>query len=309
MGALVDALVARPRGTRCRRSCRDRGRRPRAPTGTSGGGCALEATAPRSGRRRRGARRCPPRRRPTSSARTRAAGGHAAGRDPLRVRGAGQPRRADARPSTASSTAAASSCRGSRAAPSPPARGRRRSGPTSPATARSGSRASVGRDGDDAALALARRRAPRRGARRPRATLMALRGRPDRGAGEPLDRSFPQYRPGHLDRVDAIDAELAAATPALVGRRRRPARPRRARLHPPGRRRRPPRPRRPRRLTPNPPQLGCERPRPCRSSHPSSAGDGRSDADRRRPSGRARGGSSRRTRGRGVRRRGRPSGR
>jgi oxygen-dependent protoporphyrinogen oxidase len=29
-------------------------------------------------------------------------------------------------------------------------------------------------------------------------------------------RSFPQYRPGHLDRVAAIDAELAAATPTLV---------------------------------------------------------------------------------------------
>ena len=199
------------------------------------------------------------------------------------------------------------------------------------------------------ALAPRRRRARRRRPRRPRATLMALRGPPVEARVTRWPRSFPQYRPGHLDRVAAIEADLAAATPDARGGRRRPARPRRPRLHPPGRRRHPPRPRRPRRLTPQPPQLGCERPRSCRSSHPSSRcqppqlvvlrGDFRQSAPQgrleaspirnmwcsvavfacqdhklRRLDGRrrvrsGRGGSSRRTRGRGAGRRGRPSGR
>ena len=76
-------------------------------------------------------------------------------------------------------------------------------------------RASVGRDGDEAALAL------------PDDELVAavLADLADRWGctAAPVDarvtrwhRSFPQYRPGHLDRVAAIDAELAAAAPALV---------------------------------------------------------------------------------------------
>ena len=131
-------------------------------------------------------------------------------------------------------------------------------------------RASVGRDGDEAALALADDELV--------AAVLADLARHDGAARPPVEvrvsrwhRSFPQYRPGHLDRVDAIEAELAAATPHARGRRRRPARPRRARLHPPGRRRRPPRPRRPRRLTRQPVATrGANGQRSASPSHPSS---------------------------------------
>jgi oxygen-dependent protoporphyrinogen oxidase len=76
-------------------------------------------------------------------------------------------------------------------------------------------RASVGRDGDDAALAqpddvlLAAVLADL-------ADLMDLRGRPTDTRVTRWARSLPQYRPGHLERVDAIDADVAAIAPALV---------------------------------------------------------------------------------------------
>lgn len=76
-------------------------------------------------------------------------------------------------------------------------------------------RASVGRDGDASALAqpddalLAAVLADL-------ADLMDLRGRPTDTRVTRWDRSLPQYRPGHLDRVDAIDTELATVVPALV---------------------------------------------------------------------------------------------
>ena len=63
-------------------------------------------------------------------------------------------------------------------------------------------RASVGRDGDDAALVAARRRAGRRRARRPRRHHGAARPA-DEVRVTRWDARFPQYRPGHLDRVDA----------------------------------------------------------------------------------------------------------
>ena len=76
-------------------------------------------------------------------------------------------------------------------------------------------RASVGRDGDDAALGLDD------GALADRVIddlreLMALRGAPREVRVSRWVGSFPQYRPGHLERVDAIDADLATTTPGLV---------------------------------------------------------------------------------------------
>ncbi|MEO6318226.1 MAG: protoporphyrinogen oxidase [Acidimicrobiales bacterium] len=76
-------------------------------------------------------------------------------------------------------------------------------------------RASVGRDGAGAALDL------------PDDALvgavladlsdtMALHGRPTETRVSRWAASFPQYRPGHLDRVEIIDAELVDATPGLA---------------------------------------------------------------------------------------------
>ena len=45
---------------------------------------------------------------------------------------------------------------------------------------------------------------------------MALRGEPTEVRVSRWIGSFPQYRPGHLDRVDAIDADLGAAAPGLA---------------------------------------------------------------------------------------------
>jgi oxygen-dependent protoporphyrinogen oxidase len=76
-------------------------------------------------------------------------------------------------------------------------------------------RASVGRDGATEALALPD----------PAlvdlvladlADLMALRGAPTATRLTRWDRSLPQYRPGHLARVAAIEEDLTAATPSLV---------------------------------------------------------------------------------------------
>jgi len=75
-------------------------------------------------------------------------------------------------------------------------------------------RASVGRDGDDRALRLdddALLAAVLADLR----DTMALRGEPREVRIGRLPGSFPQYRPGHLQRVDAIDADLAADAPGL----------------------------------------------------------------------------------------------
>ena len=45
---------------------------------------------------------------------------------------------------------------------------------------------------------------------------MALRGRPREVRVSEWPESLPQYRPGHLERVDALDAELAATAPTLA---------------------------------------------------------------------------------------------
>jgi oxygen-dependent protoporphyrinogen oxidase len=76
-------------------------------------------------------------------------------------------------------------------------------------------RASVGRDGDAAALALPDP-ALVDAVLADLADLMALRGTPTAVRVTRWDRSFPQYRPGHLERVAGIDAELAKTAPSLV---------------------------------------------------------------------------------------------
>lgn len=76
-------------------------------------------------------------------------------------------------------------------------------------------RASVGRDGDDTALALddealAARVIDDLGA------LMALRGAPSVVRVSRWVASFPQYRPGHLERLDALETGLATEAPGVV---------------------------------------------------------------------------------------------
>jgi protoporphyrinogen/coproporphyrinogen III oxidase len=76
-------------------------------------------------------------------------------------------------------------------------------------------RASVGRDGDERAVALGDDSLV--GAvLADLADTMALRGEPAEVRVTRWPGSFPQYRPGHLDRVAAIDADLAARTPTVV---------------------------------------------------------------------------------------------
>lgn len=76
-------------------------------------------------------------------------------------------------------------------------------------------RASVGRDGDDRALALGDE--PLVAAvLADLADTMLLRGGVDEVRVARWPGSFPQYRPGHLDRVAAIDADLASAAPTVV---------------------------------------------------------------------------------------------
>ena len=76
-------------------------------------------------------------------------------------------------------------------------------------------RASVGRDGDEAALALDDDALVDRVLVDLRAT-MALCGTPAEVRVSRWSGSFPQYRPGHLDRVDAIEADLGAVSPGIV---------------------------------------------------------------------------------------------
>ncbi len=76
-------------------------------------------------------------------------------------------------------------------------------------------RASAGRFGDERALAmdddtlLAAILADL-------GTTMDLRGEPDEVRITRWHRSFPQYTPGHLERVDAIEAALGAAAPGIA---------------------------------------------------------------------------------------------
>ncbi|MFP5255489.1 MAG: protoporphyrinogen oxidase [Acidimicrobiia bacterium] len=76
-------------------------------------------------------------------------------------------------------------------------------------------RASVGRDGDDHALRLGDDELVARVLEDLRET-MGLHGIPREVRVSRLPGSFPQYRPGHLDRVEAIDADLAASAPGVV---------------------------------------------------------------------------------------------
>jgi oxygen-dependent protoporphyrinogen oxidase len=76
-------------------------------------------------------------------------------------------------------------------------------------------RASVGRDGDDRALALGDD-ALVEAVLADLADTMALRTAPLEVRVTRWPGSFPQYRPGHLERVDAIEADLAAHTPTVV---------------------------------------------------------------------------------------------
>lgn len=76
-------------------------------------------------------------------------------------------------------------------------------------------RASVGRDGDDRALALGDD-ALTAAVLADLADTMALRGTPLDVRVSRWPTSLPQYRPGHLERVDAIEADLATSTPTIV---------------------------------------------------------------------------------------------
>lgn len=76
-------------------------------------------------------------------------------------------------------------------------------------------RASVGRDGDDRALRLDDDTLLHAVLDDLRDT-MGLHGTPREVRIGRLPGSFPQYRPSHLTRVDAVDAELATHTPGVV---------------------------------------------------------------------------------------------
>ncbi len=76
-------------------------------------------------------------------------------------------------------------------------------------------RASVGRDGDDRALAMGDE-ALVAAVLGDLADTMALHGAPLEVRVSRWPRSFPQYRPGHLERVGVLEADLAAAAPTLA---------------------------------------------------------------------------------------------
>ena len=77
-------------------------------------------------------------------------------------------------------------------------------------------RASVGRDGDDAAALALPDDAIVDAVVADLADTMALRGRPTEARVTRWTASLPQYRVGHLDRMDALDADLATAMPRVV---------------------------------------------------------------------------------------------
>jgi oxygen-dependent protoporphyrinogen oxidase len=76
-------------------------------------------------------------------------------------------------------------------------------------------RVSVGRDGDDAALALADE-ALVAAVLADLADTMALRGSPTEVRVTRWPASLPQYRPGHLERIDTLEADLSARAPSVV---------------------------------------------------------------------------------------------
>jgi len=76
-------------------------------------------------------------------------------------------------------------------------------------------RASVGRDGDDRATSL-NDEALVAAVLADLADTMALRGEPDEVRITRWIGSFPQYRPGHLDRVAALDGVLHRDAPRVV---------------------------------------------------------------------------------------------
>ena len=76
-------------------------------------------------------------------------------------------------------------------------------------------RASVGRDGDARALALPDD-ALIAAVLGDLADTMRLRGEPDEVRVTRWIDSFPQYRPGHLDRADALDDALLEEAPRVV---------------------------------------------------------------------------------------------
>lgn len=76
-------------------------------------------------------------------------------------------------------------------------------------------RASVGRDGDDRALGLGDGAMVAAALADLRDT-MGLRGEPSEVRVTRWAGSLPQYRPGHLDRVAAIEADLDAMAPRVV---------------------------------------------------------------------------------------------
>jgi oxygen-dependent protoporphyrinogen oxidase len=76
-------------------------------------------------------------------------------------------------------------------------------------------RASAGRDGDRAAVALDDD-ALVAAILADLGDTMALRGQPTEVRVSRWIDSFPQYRPGHLDRVAAIEMDLAATAPSLA---------------------------------------------------------------------------------------------
>ncbi len=73
----------------------------------------------------------------------------------------------------------------------------------------------MGRDGADGALALPDDELVQ-AVLADLADTMALRGEPTEVRVTRWPASFPQYRPGHLERVAAVDADLAASAPAVA---------------------------------------------------------------------------------------------
>lgn len=76
-------------------------------------------------------------------------------------------------------------------------------------------RASIGRDGDERSLALSDA-ALVEVALADLADTMALNGEPREVRVTRWPRSLPQYRPGHLERIAMVEAELAALVPRVV---------------------------------------------------------------------------------------------
>lgn len=77
-------------------------------------------------------------------------------------------------------------------------------------------RASIGRDGDEQAVRTWDDDAVVAAVRRDLADTMALRGEPEAVRVTRWIDAFPQYRPGHLRRVAAVEADLEVAAPGVV---------------------------------------------------------------------------------------------